>query len=187
AISRAECRHVFGATWQVAGWLEHVAARVSYLTADVAGEPVVVVRDEHGQLRAFHNVCRHRAARVAIEPHGQSTRLRCRYHGWTYDLQGRLRGIPEFDGVEDFCKESNGLVPLAVAGWGPYVFVHAGNKAPALSAYLSPLPERAEGMGLERLRFVARREYVVQCNWKVFVDNFQDGGYHVHTIHPGLA
>jgi choline monooxygenase len=186
-IYRAECRHVFGATWQVAGLLEHVAAPGSYLTTDLAGQPVVVVRDEQGQLRAFHNVCRHRAARVAVESRGQASRLRCRYHGWTYDLQGRLRGTPEFDGVEGFRKEDNGLASLEVAAWGPYVFVQGASNSIPLATYLSPLPQRAEGMGLERLRFVARREYVIECNWKVFIDNFQDGGYHVHTIHPGLA
>jgi choline monooxygenase len=186
-LYRAECRHVFGATWQLVGLAEHIAVVGNFLTADIAGEPIVVLRDEQGTLRAFYNVCRHRAARLLAEPHGQAGRLRCPYHGWTYDLQGRLRGTPEFEGVENFCKEDNGLVPLAVDTWGPYVFVHGGTQPPALAQYLAPLPERARPLGLERLRFAERREYVVECNWKVFVDNFQDGGYHVHAVHPALA
>src|SRR5262249_36248697 len=138
-------------------------------------------------LRAFHNVCRHRAAQVINLPEGQVSKLRCRYHGWTYDLQGRLRGTPEWDGVEDFCKEDEGLVPLAVAAWGPLVFVHEGTPRQSLEDFLAPLPQRTADLGLEKLRFAGRRDYDIACNWKVFVDNYQDGGYHVNTVHPGLA
>ena len=76
-------------------------------------DPVLVVHGNDGVLRAFSNVCRHRAAQVMNEPCGQATRLRCRYHGWTYDLAGRLIGTPEFDGVANFRREDNGLVPLS--------------------------------------------------------------------------
>ena len=124
---------------------------------------------------------------MATEPCGQASRLRCRYHGWTYDLAGRLRGTPEFDGVADFRREDNGLPALAVAVWGSLVWVHAGERPPPLPDYLAPLPERLPGPTLEALRFVARRDYEVACNWKVYVDNYLDGGYHVNTVHPGLA
>jgi choline monooxygenase len=182
-----ECRRVFGATWQVAGRVDQLAEPGSFVTAEIAGAPVIVLRDEQGTLRAFHNVCRHRAARVLTAPCGKATKLRCRYHGWTYDLTGRLRGTPEFDGVLDFSKEDAGLAPLAVDTWGPLVFVHAGQPRHSLADSLAPLPERTSGLGLEGFRFVARREYEIACNWKVFIDNFQDGGYHVNTIHPALA
>jgi choline monooxygenase len=182
-----ECRKVFGANWQYAGRSEQVKEPGSFLTAEIAGEPVLVVRDEKGTLRAFHNVCRHRAAQVINEPCGKVTKLRCRYHGWTYDLAGRLRGTPEFDGVEDFRKEQEGLPPIAVETWGPFVFVHEGQPRQPLTEYLSPFPERTQAMGLDALHFAGRREYDLHCNWKVFVDNFQDGGYHVNTVHPGLA
>jgi choline monooxygenase len=199
-IHAAECRRVFGGGWLAAGRADQVAAPGSYLTADLAGEPILVVRDQDGVLRAFYNVCRHRAARVLNEAAGQATRLRCRYHGWTYDLAGRLRGTPEFDGVADFRREDHGLVPLAVDTWGPLVFVHptaptcpgvSGDPChetpPPLEAFLAPLPEKTVGLGLETLRFVRRQEYELACNWKVFVDNYLDGGYHVNTVHPGLA
>jgi choline monooxygenase len=185
-LFRAECRHVFGSAWQVVGLAEQVAAPGSFLTADRAGEPILVVRDAQGQLGAFYNVCRHRAARLVREPCGRASRLRCPYHGWTYDLDGQLRGTPEFEAVEDFRKEDNGLVPLAVDVWGPYAWVR-GEPGPALADYLAPLPAKTQHLGLDRLHFAARREYRVQCNWKVFIDNFQDGGYHLHAVHPGLA
>jgi choline monooxygenase len=188
-VYAAECRAVFGGSWQPVGRADQVREPGAFLTADVAGEPVLVVRGGDGVLRAFFNVCRHRAAQVINEPQGKAKRLRCRYHGWTYDLAGRLRGTPEFDGVADFRREDQGLVPLAVGAWGPLVFVHAPPLPPAeaLADFLAPLPGRAAGLGLDRLRFAARREYELACNWKVFVDNFLDGGYHVNTVHPGLA
>jgi choline monooxygenase len=185
-IAELERRAVFGDTWQAVGRAEQVAEPGSFLTAEVASEPVVVVRDEAGLLRAFSNVCRHRAAPVAVGPCGRASRLRCRYHGWTYDLAGRLRGTPEFDGVQDFRREDNGLPPLHVAVWGPFVWVHLGPQSPApLNDWLAPLPAR--GLSTAGLVFAERREYLLACNWKVFVDNYLDGGYHINSVHPGLA
>lgn len=184
----AECQHVFGGSWQVVARTDQVREPGSFVTAEVAGEPLLVVRDGEGVLRAFFNVCRHRAAQVINEAEGRLTRFRCRYHGWTYDLTGRLRGLPEFDGVEEFCREENGLRPLAVDCWGPLVFIHMGTgPVQPLGEFLAPLTEWTRDLGLERLQFVERRIYDLNCNWKVFVDNYQDGGYHVNTVHPGLA
>jgi choline monooxygenase len=186
-IYALECRKVFGGSWLMAARTDQLALPGSFVTCEIAGEPILVLRDDQGTLRAMHNVCRHRAAQVINEPCGQVTKLRCRYHGWTYDLTGRLRGTPEFDGVEEFRKEEQGLPPLAVDTWGPLVFVHAGTPQQSLAEFLAPLPERAATLGVAGVRFAARREYEMGCNWKVFVDNYQDGGYHVNTVHPGLA
>jgi choline monooxygenase len=188
-IADAEKRAIFGNTWQMVGRADQIAEPGSFFTANIAGEPILVVRDLDGVARAFFNVCRHRAAQVMNEPQGKATKLRCRYHGWTYDLAGRLRGTPEFDGVQEFCKEEQGLVEVLLDTWGPLVWVHLGDgaAAPRLADFLSPLPERTAGLGLEKLRFVERREYELACNWKVFVDNYLDGGYHVNTVHPSLA
>src|SRR3954447_8143631 len=185
-LAELEQRTVF-AGWQAVGRLDQLPGPGSYLTAEVGGEPVAVVRDESGTLRAFHNVCRHRAAPVLCEPCGTVTKLRCRYHGWTYDLAGRLRGAPEFDGVADFRREDFGLTPLIVDTWGPTVWVHPEAPALRLGDFLHPLPERADPLGVGRLVWHARRSYDLACNWKVYVDNYLDGGYHVNTVHPGLA
>ena len=185
-VAAAERQAVFGSTWQMVGRADQVASPGSYLTADVAGEPILVVRGEDTVLRAFFNVCRHRAAPILNEPCGSATKLRCRYHGWTYDLTGKLRGTPEFDGVADFRKEDNGLVQLAVATWGPFVWVHLDPPTQSVEEYLAPLPEWSKGR-LDNLRFARRVEYELACNWKVYVDNYLDGGYHVNTVHPALA
>lgn len=189
AMAELESAAVFRRTWQAVGRRELVASPGHYLTFDVAGEPIVVVRAEDGVLRAFSNVCRHKAARVCTAEHGQASKLRCHYHGWTYDLQGRLRGLPEFAGVEEFDREANGLPELAVAEWGPYVWVHLEPPAQDLESFLSPLPEwiRQRNDPFRQQLWHERRIYDVACNWKVYVDNYLDGGYHVNTVHPGLA
>jgi choline monooxygenase len=193
AVYAAECRSVFGGTWQMVGRGEQVAEPGSFLTADIAGEPILVVRDQEGVLRAFFNVCRHRAARVVEQAEGKASKLRCRYHGWTYDLAGRLRGTPEFEGVADFCREANGMCAMAVETCGPFVWVHQRHglphdaAPPLLAEFLAPFTARSDDLRLARYRFMERRDYVLACNWKVFVDNFLDGGYHVNTVHPGLA
>jgi choline monooxygenase len=184
-MNSAELHCVFGETWQLAARTQQLDVPGSFVTTNIGGEPVVVVRDDQGILRAFFNVCRHRAACVVTEREGTARRLRCRYHGWTYDLAGRLRGAPEFDGVADFRTEDNGLVPLAVDTWGPLVFVNPGPEPGALKHVFAPLCERLGELG--GLRFVERRSYELACNWKVFVDNYLDGGYHVNTVHPSLA
>lgn len=187
AMYAAEQRAVFAGSWQAVGRTDQLVQSGAFLTAEIAGEPVAVVRGDDGELRAFANVCRHRAAPVLTEACGVASRLRCRYHGWTYDLRGRLRGVPEFEGVADFRREDNGLVPLAVAAWGPLVFVRCTPDGPPLTEFLAPLPAWAPRLGLDGLRFVERRAYDLACNWKVYVDNYLDGGYHINTVHPGLA
>ncbi len=185
-IAGAERERAFGDSWIVVGRVDQIAAPGSFLTAEIAGRPILAVRDGNGAFRAFFNVCRHRAAPLLTESCGQATKLRCRYHGWTYDLAGRLRGTPEFDGVAEFDREANGLHELAVQTWGPLVAVHLGTPATGFADYLAPLPSHVEA-GLQALNFVERREYDLACNWKLFVDNYLDGGYHVNTVHPELA
>lgn len=182
-----ERQRLFGNTWLCVGRTDQVEKSGQFFTFEVAQEPLLIVRGEDGVLRAFFNVCRHRAARVATAECGQVDRLRCPYHGWTYDLSGRLKGVPEFEGVAGFKREENGLSAITVDSWGPLVFVHLGKPTQGLKEFLSPMPEKLAPYRLETLRCVARKEYVLQCNWKVFVDNFLDGGYHVNAVHPSLA
>lgn len=187
-LAERERTSVFCRTWQVVGRADQVAKPGDYFTITLAGEPLVILRSDDNVLRGFYNVCRHRAAPILNEPCGHADKLRCRYHGWTYDLQGALRGTPEFEGVEDFAKEHNGLVPITVATHGPLVGVCLSTPGQSFEEYLSPLPEwAAAGKWFDGLVFHARREYDLACNWKVYVDNYLDGGYHVNTVHPALA
>ncbi|HYN86526.1 MAG TPA: aromatic ring-hydroxylating dioxygenase subunit alpha [Pyrinomonadaceae bacterium] len=182
-----ERRAVFGRAWHLAARREQLGEAGRYVTCEVAGEPVVVVRGGDGVLRAFFNVCRHHAAAVVEEPEGRSNALRCPYHGWTYTLEGELRGTPDFAGVCNFERAAAGLVPLECAEWESWVFVRVEGGGPTLAEFLGEeLAGQFRPLALEGLRWVERRHYAFECNWKVFVDNYLDGGYHVPHLHKGL-
>jgi choline monooxygenase len=185
-MDELERRAVFGRTWQLMGRAEHVAEPGQYITAEVAGEPIVVVRGQDGVLRGFFNVCRHHAAAVVTDTAGKAAQFRCPYHGWTYSTEGALKGMPEFDGVCNFDRAQNGLVPVAVETWEKFVFVNLDPAARPLANFLGRLAARVAPLRLDTLHFFERRTYELRCNWKVYVDNFLDGGYHVPHLHKGL-
>jgi choline monooxygenase len=121
------------------------------------------------------------------EPEGRTDNLRCPYHGWTYALDGSLKGTPDFAGVCNFDRAATGLVPLETALWENWVFVRLERDGPSLAEFLGvDLAVQIERLGLEKLHWMERRHYVLDCNWKVFVDNYLDGGYHVPHLHKGL-
>jgi choline monooxygenase len=181
-----EKRAVFGRTWQVVGRASQVASAGQYITAQIGDEPIVVVRGGDGVLRAFFNVCRHHAAAVMTEAAGCAERLRCPYHGWTYALDGELRSTPEFEDVQCFDRKRNSLVSVRVEIWESFVFVCLAHDAPPLTDHLGALVGQVAPLHLGSLQFAERREYTLSCNWKVFVDNYLDGGYHVPYLHRGL-
>lgn len=185
-LADLERSSVFSRTWQLIGRADQVREAGQFLTGEVAGEPVVVVRGSDGQLRAFFNVCRHHAAAVEERAEGQTHLFRCPYHGWTYSLSGELKGVPDFAGVCNFDKASTGLVPVSVGVWENFVFARLSLEGPGLPEFLGDLVTRFEPLHLDRLHFFERRHYLFDCNWKVFVDNYLDGGYHVPHLHKGL-
>jgi len=188
SIAELENSAVFGKTWQVVGRTDQVADPGQFLTADIAGEPIVVVRGEDSQLRGFYNVCRHHAAAVVTEPQGYAKQFRCPYHGWTYGIDGALKGMVEFDGVCNFDRGANGLVPVRVDTWENFVFVNLGPTARPLLEFLGSIPPIVAPLEMsKKLKFFERRVYTLQCNWKVYVDNYLDGGYHVPHAHKGLS
>jgi choline monooxygenase len=187
-IAELENSTVFGNTWQAVGRAEQVQNPGEFLTADIAGDPIVVVRSEDSQLRAFYNVCRHHAAAVVTEAQGCAKQFRCPYHGWTYGIDGTLKGMVEFDGVCDFERSANGLVPVRVDTWENFVFVNLDPGAGSLRDFLGSIPPIVAPLELtKKLRHFDRRIYPLQCNWKVYVDNYLDGGYHVPHAHKGLS
>lgn len=186
-LYQLERRRIFHNSWQAVARTDQLTEPGSYVTCELAGEPIVVVRGKDGELRAFFNVCRHHAAEVMTEPCGKASILRCPYHGWSYELDGTLKGVPEWDGVCDFDKSGNSLVPIRVEAWEQFVFVHLGEPKQTVREFFGPMAEHLESLSLCALRFHSRKEFVLNCNWKVFVDNYLDGGYHVPYIHKGLG
>ncbi len=185
-IAELERQNVFGRTWQVVARASQLTRTGEFVTAELAGEPLLIVRGSDGQLRGLYNVCRHHAAAVATEEHGTAKIFRCPYHGWSYGFDGALKGAPEFEGVCGFDRSQNGLVPVQVETWEQFVFVNLDPQAAPLAAFLGGMRARVAPLSIGALHFFERRVYNLICNWKVFVDNYLDGGYHVPHLHKGL-
>ena len=178
---------IFARTWQGVGHLSQLQNPGDYFLATVADNPIIVLRDRDGVLRAFYNVCRHRGGPLAIEREGCVKALTCKYHGWTYLLDGSLRGVPQWDRVELFDKGDFGLIPVTVDVWEDFVFVTlADQPAHPLAAVLGGIRERIDPIGLRSKKFVKRMDYEVGANWKVYVDNYLEG-YHIPHVHPELV
>ncbi|HVS81275.1 MAG TPA: aromatic ring-hydroxylating dioxygenase subunit alpha [Pyrinomonadaceae bacterium] len=191
-VFELEKQMVFSRSWQFAARIDQLREAGDYVTTEIAGEPIVIVRGSDGELRGFFNVCRHHAAAVMTEPAGRANQMRCPYHGWTYSLEGELKGTPDFDGVCNFDREANGLVRIAIATREQWVFVRLdGGHNPPLNNAQSDF-DNSLGTDLIKqfqslnLNWLERRRYTLNCNWKVFVDNYLDGGYHVPHLHKGL-
>lgn len=181
-----EKERIFWRSWQPVGRVETVARAGDFFACEVAGERVLVARGADGELRAFSNTCRHRAGAVA-EGRGNQRLFVCRYHGWTYDLAGCLTGAREMDGAVDFDRAKYCLPPIAVATWGGFVFVNLARDAAPLSDWFGDIAAQVHAAGFEpeRLTLVERREWIVNCNWKVYADNYLEG-YHIPIAHPEL-
>ena len=186
-ISHLERRAVFGRSWQMVGRAEQVREPGKYITSEVGGEPILVVRGNDSSLRGFFNVCRHHAASVMNDLEGTANKLRCPYHGWTYSLEGELKGAPDFAEVCNFDRAAMGLVPMQTAIWENWVFVKVDRDGPTLEAFVgADLTSQFADLRVDKLRWMEQRRFVMDCNWKVFVDNYLDGGYHVPYLHKGL-
>ena len=175
---------VFGRSWQYIADRTALAAPGHVVVVEVAGEPIIAVRDRAGALHAFFNVCRHRGGPLAVKDE-DCDMLICKYHGWTYRLDGMLRGVPHFNRVELFDKEDYGLTRVPLDQWEGLVFVHLGPSPAPLEATVAGIRERVAPTRLGALRFARAVTYEVRCNWKVYVDNFLEG-YHVPYVHPEL-
>jgi len=180
----AEKKKIFSRTWQVIGHAHQVANPGDYFTFELIGEPLLVVRGADAKLRAFYNVCRHRAGPPA-EGCGSRKLFRCGYHGWTYGLDGALISATEIEGVEGFRPADFALVPIRVEEWFNLVFVNLDLEARPLVESLGDLPRQAERFPFAEMKLFERRTYEMKCNWKTYVDNYLEG-YHLPSVHPGL-
>ncbi len=179
-----EKERIFARTWQLVGGHDQLAKPGDYFTARIADEPLLLARDEARKLRGFYNVCRHRAGPPA-EGCGSRKVFRCGYHGWTYGLDGGLISTPEFEGVADFRPQEFGLRPVRTEEWAGLVFVNLDDKAGPLSQSFGDFPQQVARYQQPGLKLRERREYVVECNWKAYIDNYLEG-YHVPSVHPSL-
>jgi choline monooxygenase len=186
ALLDAEQELIFERTWQLAGHVSSLPRTGSYLTASAGTQPVLVVRDEHGDLRAYKNVCRHRASRLLSGSGQCKAAIRCRYHGWTYRLDGTLIGVPEGLAFgERLDKTALSLMPVRVEQMCGLVFVNLDPDAAPLADLVGDLPQRLAPYRLEALQSFAPAGGTQPANWKVIADNYIEG-YHIPIAHPGL-
>ena len=186
AMAALDRRLIFDPGWQLIAHLCQLQQPGDHVVADLAGLPVIAVRGDDGEIRALHNVCRHRAGPIASCDGLAARSLRCRYHGWTYGLDGVLRSAPEMGQAPDFAVADVRLPQLRVRIWQGMVFACAGEAAMDFDALVQGIDERIGGeRDLAGYGHHHRVSYDVACNWKVYVDNYLEG-YHVPHIHPGL-
>jgi nitrite reductase/ring-hydroxylating ferredoxin subunit len=181
AVLEREEDVIFRRTWQYVGVLgEH-----NVVPGWAGRVPVVVVRDEAGEERAFVNVCRHRGS-IVVEEAGSRKTLQCGYHAWTYGLNGSLRSAPRSEELGD--RSDLSLVEIRLAGWGPFRFVNLDGEAPPLDEVLGEVPAMlAEGgIDVDALAFHHRVDWEVPANWKIAVENFLEC-YHCAVAHPGFS
>jgi phenylpropionate dioxygenase-like ring-hydroxylating dioxygenase large terminal subunit len=176
---------IFARTWQHIGPASKLSDPGSQIVGQAGGNPVLAVKDQDGLARAFYNVCRHRGGPLATEDCTTKV-LQCKYHGWTYRLDGSLRGTPKFNRTELFDKRDYGLVPVRLDFWNDLLFVNLSENGLPLDRLMKVIAERVGPNVIESKKFVRRIPYEVNANWKVYVDNYLEG-YHLPYVHPELC
>ena len=181
-----DVRDVLSRNWQLVSHAAQLRDPGDHVVATIGRTPVLVVRHPEEGLIALANVCRHRAGPIATCDGRGARSFHCHYHGWTYDLGGRLRHAPEMAGAEGFDPASIRLPRFRAAAWQGLVFVSLSDDPPPLAEVYAGIAERIAPIELSSMEFARRDSYDIACNWKVYVDNYLEG-YHVPYIHPGLA
>ena len=186
ALFAREQERFYGDMWVAIAREQDVAAPGEYVMREVAGESVVVTRDEKGGLRAFYNVCRHRGTRLCSDAQGKfAGRIQCPYHAWTYGLDGQLVAAPHMDGAPDFCIQDIRLSPVGVEAWGGFVFVTLNPSPAPLADQIGALGEKFRAWDMGGLRRAYRVTYDVKANWKLVIQNYSEC-LHCPIIHPAL-
>ena len=181
-FARLEHERLWPAVWQIACTVDHVARPGDVFELRCGRYSAIVVRGDDGELRAFQNVCRHRGNSLCQGPSHDRTELRCPFHRWTWDLEGRLREVPSRRGFGEIRNDDFGLFPVAVGEWGPLVFVNLDASGEPLAEYLEGVPADAAWARLDEFRCVATTTTPVRANWKVVSDGFSET-YHIQGLH----
>ncbi len=183
AFAQLERAHIFGKAWLCAGRADALKEPGDYMTMEISGEPVIILRDKDGALRGLSNVCRHRMSTL-LEGRGHVRAIVCPYHAWTYNLDGSLRGAPAMTLNESFCKEVIGLPQVRVENWLGWIMVTLNPDAPAPAEALAEVGALVGHLGMETYSETFREEFRWATNWKVLAENFMES-YHLPACHAG--
>ena len=181
-----EQARIFAAHWVCVGHQSQLARAGDYFVPELAGESLLVTRDQAGTHRGFYNVCRHRGTRLCEARSGHVAVIQCPYHAWTYALDGKLVGAPHMDEVPDFAKAEYALHPVPLALWEGFIFVNLAQTTKPLAEVFAPLEGKFTHWNLPQLRSAKRIEYDVRANWKVIFENYSEC-YHCPGVHPMLS
>lgn len=190
AFFKAEQKQLFARTWMCLAFTSDVAAPGDAIPLMAAGVPLILARDQKGQIRVFHNVCRHRAAMMVTEPCKNLKQFSCPYHAWAYDLDGRLKSTPYFDGTPGGNSRTNldlaelGLVPVRTAVWHHWIFINLDGNAAPFEEHVHPLDELINGADLSVTRMAHREDWEWRGNWKMQNDNWET--YHHVWVHGNI-
>lgn len=185
-IFAKEQEKIFSRQWVCVGHQSQIAKTGAYFLSEVAGESLIVVRDQRSIIHGFYNVCRHRGTRLCETRTGHAPALQCPYHAWTYGLDGRLIGAPHMDQVEGFDKAGHSLHAIALELWEGFIFVNLAPAPTPLAEVFAPLSGKFTHWNLPELRSAQRIEYDVRANWKLIFENYSEC-YHCPGVHPALS
>jgi Rieske 2Fe-2S family protein len=182
-----EEERIFSTHWLCVGHQSQLAKAGDYFVQAVAGESLILLRDQNQAVRGFYNVCRHRGTRLCEEKSGHLRQaIQCPYHAWTYGLDGNLIGAPHMDKVEGFTKAEHSLRAVGLALWEGFIFVNLEEEAAPLETVFAPLAGKFAHWNLSKLRLARRTEYDVRANWKLIFENYSEC-YHCPLVHPELS
>jgi len=181
-----ELQKIFASNWLLVGHQSQLAEAGDYFLAQVAGESLIVTKDQRSTIRAFYNVCRHRGARLCEEQQGHAAAIQCPYHAWTYALDGRLLGAPHMDETPGFNKSGYPLKPTRLGLWEGFIFLNLSDASVSLEKWFEPLGKKFSAWNLATLRSAKRIDYEVQANWKLIFQNYAEC-YHCLGVHPELS
>jgi Rieske 2Fe-2S family protein len=185
-IYETESRNIFFRHWLYAGRASSLTGPGSYFLCDIESEGVIVLKDSEGEIRAHHNMCRHRGTRLLTEPKGQlSKSIQCMYHAWTYALDGTLIGAPFMDEVKSFCADDYPLKSVAVATWEGCIFISLADHPEPFERAFAPLIDKFGSWTMAELEIAHSISYHVPANWKLIFQNYSECS-HCPTLHPVL-
>jgi glycine betaine catabolism A len=183
---QTELDSFFRGMWFHAGRADEVLGPGDYVVHEIAGESLIVVRDNQGGIRAFCNVCRHRGTRLVAQRSGRfAATIQCPYHAWTYNLGGCLVAAPQMEGVADFRLDDYPLHTVATSIWDGHLFLNLAERPSPLTQQLAGMDERFRPWGMDRLRVGKRTVYDVAANWKLIIHNYSEC-LHCPGVHPAL-
>ena len=182
-ILKIEKENIFSKSWHLLGSIDQIPDKGDYLIKTINEQPIVVIKDKVGEINVFYNVCQHRGC-VLLEKDGNSKQIKCGYHGWVYELNGKLKATRGFD-KEDLDFEKLNLKSIEHYIWMNQIFVKLQSDCNNLPKTLKEIENIISPIKFDNYLFHLRKSYKIKCNWKVYMDNYLEG-FHIPLVHPKL-